>query len=231
MLRDLTDAPPGAPLGSRRAEVLDRLRAAPRPLGVLDLAGALGLHANTARFHLDGLVDDGLASREVEVRATPGRRRVVYAAQGAAPGPKSYALLAEMLAGLVVTMGGGGGQAVAAGRAWGRRLVESDPPSPRRSEDESVDRLQRLLEAVGFEPETVRDASGDVAVVNLRHCPFRDVAARRTDVVCALHRGLMEGALDEACSPWRAASLVPFVEPALCVARLERVTQSGAADD
>lgn len=228
MVRDLTDAPPGVPLGSRRAEVLERLRAASRPLGVVDLAGATGLHANTARFHLDGLVDDGLATRAIEVRATPGRRRVVYAAESAAPGPTSYALLAEMLVGLVLSMGGGGGQALAAGREWGRHLVERGAPSRRPTEDESVDRLQRLLEAVGFEPETVRDASGDTVVVTLHHCPFREVAVRRTDVVCALHRGLMEGALEEVCSPWRAAALVPFVEPTLCVARLERGTGPGA---
>lgn len=229
MPRDLTDAPPGAPLGSRRAEVLDRLRAARRPLGVLDLAGATGLHANTARFHLDGLVHDGLATREIEVRATPGRRRVVYAARGAAPGPRSYALLAEMLTGLVVTMGGGGAPAAATGREWGRHLVERDLPSRRTSEDEGVVRLRGLLEDVGFEPEVVQDGDGGV-VVNLHHCPFRDVASRHAEVVCALHRGLMEGALEELRSSWRSAALEPFVEPTLCVARLERVTGPGAVD-
>ena len=220
MLRALTDAPPGQPLGSRRAEVLDRLRAARRPLGVLDLASATGLHANTARFHLDGLVEDGLATREIEERTTPGRRRVLYAARGEAPGPRSYSLLSEMLTGLVATMGGGGAQAAEAGRDWGRHLVERDLPSQRASEEESLTRLQRLLENVGFEPETVRD--GSAAVVNLHHCPFRDVAVRHTDVVCALHLGLMQGALSELRSPWRATGLEPFVEPTLCVARLEK---------
>lgn len=221
MSRDLTDAPPAAPLGSRRAEVLDRLRAASGPLGVADLATATGLHANTARFHLDGLVDDGLATREIEQRTTPGRRRVLYAARGRAAGPHSYSLLSEMLTGLVVTMGGGGAQAADAGRAWGRHLVEREAPSQRVAEDETVARLQRLLADVGFEPETVQ-VDGDAAVVNLHHCPFREVAARHTDVVCALHLGLMQGALTELRSPWRATGLEPFVEPTLCIARLTK---------
>ncbi|MEP7764820.1 helix-turn-helix domain-containing protein [Sanguibacter sp. 25GB23B1] len=229
MPRSLTDAPPGQPLGSRRAEVLEKLRAARRPLGVLDLAAATGLHANTARFHLDGLVEDGLATREIEVRTTPGRRRVVYAVHGETPGPKSYSLLAEMLTGLVVSMGGGGAQAAEAGRDWGRHLVERGLPSQRASEEESVTRLQRLLEDVGFEPETVQD--GSAAVVNLHHCPFRDVAVRHTDVVCAIHLGLIQGALGELRSPWRATGLEPFVEPTLCVARLEKGTAPELPDE
>lgn len=224
----LTDAPSGQPLGSRRAEVLDRLRAARGPLGVLDLAAATGLHPNTARFHLDGLVDDGLATRETEERTTPGRRRVLYAARGEASGQTSYGLLAEMLTGLVVTMGGGRAQAAEAGRDWGRHLVESDLPSQRASDEESLARLERVLDDVGFAPETLQD--GPVAVVNLRHCPFRDVAVRHTDVVCALHLGLMQGALAELRSPWQATGLDPFVEPTLCVARIERSATTSARD-
>ena len=62
-------------LGRSRASVLDMLLAADAPLGVREVAQQMGLHPNTARFHLEALVDAGLAVREAEERDTPGRPR------------------------------------------------------------------------------------------------------------------------------------------------------------
>lgn len=216
----LTDAAPDAPvpLGSRRTQVLATLRTADRPLGVTEVAEATGLHTNTARFHLDGLVAAGLAHRTLEPRSTPGRRRVVYTAPTAEPASRSYGLLAEMLTGLVATMNGGGEPAVEAGRAWGRHLVERGLPSQRLSADDSLARLGRLLDDVGFQPEVAPDDAG--ATIALHHCPFREVAAEHQDVVCAIHLGLMQGALAELDAPWTATELRPFVSPRLCVAQL-----------
>src|SRR5207247_7545080 len=70
----------GAPLGQSRAHVLDLLRAAGSPAGVRDIADQAGLHPNTARFHLDALVDAGLAARAPKERTTPGRPSVAYRA-------------------------------------------------------------------------------------------------------------------------------------------------------
>src|SRR4051794_5451401 len=52
---ELTRPDPGtAPaLGERRTQVLAALRGANAPLTVGAVAGQVGLHANTARFHLD----------------------------------------------------------------------------------------------------------------------------------------------------------------------------------
>ena len=74
-----------SPLGRSRADVLDMLRAADGPLGVREVAQRMGLHPNTARFHLEALVEAGLAVRETEDRETPGRPRIGYRA--AADGP------------------------------------------------------------------------------------------------------------------------------------------------
>jgi predicted ArsR family transcriptional regulator len=192
---------------------------------VPEVAELTGLHVNTARFHLDGLVADGLAERGVEDRATPGRPRILYAASAAAPGPRSFGLLAEMLTGLVASLDGAGPAAVEAGRAWGRHLVERPPPSQRIDADDATARLNRVLDAIGFQPQLRRDGEHDE--VRLHHCPFREVAERHTDVVCALHLGLMQGALGELQAPLEAESLEPFVTPNLCVGRLRRT--SGAA--
>ena len=76
-----------SPLGRSRADVLDMLRAADGPLGVREVAQRMGLHPNTARFHLEALADAGLAVRETQDRDTPGRPRIGYRA--VADGPAS----------------------------------------------------------------------------------------------------------------------------------------------
>jgi predicted ArsR family transcriptional regulator len=216
-------------LGGRRAEVLAGLRAAGRPLSVIDVARLTGLHSNTARFHLDGLVGDGLAQRSVEERDVPGRPRVLYAAQDQVPGARSYGLLAEMLTGLVASLPDAGPAAVEAGRAWGRHLVDRSAPSQKVDATDAIARLNRVLDAVGFQPESRPGRTKKDTEIRLHHCPFREVAERHGDVVCALHLGLMHGALDELGAPLEATSLQPFVTSDLCVATLRTQPRPGAA--
>ncbi|MFI8092770.1 helix-turn-helix transcriptional regulator [Streptomyces sp. NPDC086080] len=63
---------------------------------------------------------------------------------------------------------------------------------------------------------------GTDRVLRLHHCPFREVAQRRPDIVCAIHLGLMRGTVETLRAPLAAASLEPFVTPHLCVATLRR---------
>jgi predicted ArsR family transcriptional regulator len=215
----LIDPPTEVVAGTRRTDVLGRLRDASEPLSAADIAARTGLHVNTARFHLDRLVADGLAERMPEPRDVPGRPRIVYQAQGQPSGPRSYGLLAEMLTGLVASRSDAGPAAMEAGRAWGRHLVERPAPSERVDVDEAVARLSRVLESTGFRPET-RKVGKRAIEIDLLHCPFREVAERHQDVVCAIHLGLMQGALAELRSAVKAESLKPFVTPSVCVARL-----------
>jgi predicted ArsR family transcriptional regulator len=102
----LTDLTAEVAVGARRAEVIAKLQAAQEPLTVAQMAKRTGLHVNTARFHLDGLVGDGLATRTVEERATPGRPRILYTIRLGGLGPRSFGLLAEMLTGLITSLAG-----------------------------------------------------------------------------------------------------------------------------
>jgi predicted ArsR family transcriptional regulator len=215
----LTDLPPEFPSGTRRTDVLALLRQTDRPLSVVEVANAMNVHVNTARFHLDGLVDEGLAERTSEPRDTRGRPRILYSSEGAPPGPRSYKLLAEMLTGLVSTLEDGGSATVELGKMWGRHLIERPAPSERIDAQEALVRLESLLEKVGFQPEA--GPSGEGVEVRLRHCPFREVAQKHTDVVCAIHLGLIQGALEELGAPLAATSLEPFVTPQMCVAHLQ----------
>ena len=184
----------GAPLGQSRAHVLDLLRAAGSPVGVRDIAGQAGLHPNTARFHLDALVDAGLAARAPKERTTPGRPSMAYraVAGGETMGRRRYRLLAEMLTSLIAGM----------------------LPKP----GEAVERLTATMAEIGFAPEAVTD--GTQYQLRLRQCPFREVAENHQDVVCQLHLGLMQGALAQMRAPVTADRLQPFAEPSLCIAYL-----------
>jgi predicted ArsR family transcriptional regulator len=76
--RELLAPDVSAPLGRSQGRVLELLREAGTPLGVQEVASRCGLHPNTVRCHLDALVEAGLATREPQLRATPGRPSIVY---------------------------------------------------------------------------------------------------------------------------------------------------------
>jgi predicted ArsR family transcriptional regulator len=225
----LVDAPPPVPAGTRREQVLGLLRSSAAPRSVAEVAEATGLHLNTARFHLDALVKDQLAERLAEPREVPGRPRILYSAQGPQPGPRSYALLAEMLTGLVSSFKGGEAATVEAGRAWGKHLVDRPAPSEQVDAEEAVARLNRMLDAIGFQPEAGPGKTKRDTDVQLHHCPFREVAQRHNDVVCTIHLGLMQGALEALHAPVEATALEPFVRPNLCIARLRTTATTSRA--
>jgi predicted ArsR family transcriptional regulator len=216
-------APEGiAPLGDSRAGVLEMLRSADAAVDVREVAKRTGLHANTARFHLEALVDAGLAVREAQERETPGRPRIGYRATADMPaGPRRYRLLAEMLASLVaVRLPCPQVQVEEAGREWGAYLTERPRPYQRPDAARAVGQLAGIMTELGFAPQAVPDGDGQRYRLCLRQCPFREVAQQHQDVVCTLHLGMMRGVLAQMRAPVTAVSLEPFAEPGLCVAHL-----------
>ena len=209
-----------SPLGRSRADVLDMLRAADGPLGVREVAHGKGLHPNTARFHLEALVEAGLATRGTQDREAPGRPRIGYRASDDAPaGRRRYRLLAEMLTTLIAaTVPEPAAAAETAGREWGAYLAEQPPPYARPARAEAVAGLTAILDELGFAPRA--EAGQDGYRLGLHHCPFREVAQHHQDVICPLHLGLMRGALTRMRAPLTADRLDPFAEPGLCLARL-----------
>jgi predicted ArsR family transcriptional regulator len=208
-----------------RARILQALRASAAGLDARQAATRVSVHPNTARWHLERLVDAGLATRANEARARPGRPRVVFKATQ--PDEKTslggYGLLAEMLlAYLVQAAGAPADAAVRLGGAWGSYLV-TDRPSPLETVPvkEALDRLLALLSGLGFDPEAAASAGG--SSILLHRCPFRELAEKRSDVVCSIHLGLMRGVMAELRAPVEILALHPFVEPSLCRAELELI--------
>lgn len=217
--------------GASRLRILDLLRRAGGPLGLSELAERTGLHVNTVRFHLERLEADRLVVRETENRSQPGRPRLTFTATprpDLGPERRSYRLLAEMLAGFFATaVPDVSVEATRIGQVWGGYLTTRPAPYRRATEEEAVAELLRVLEDVGFAPESTEDESGHRIL--LRQCPFLEVAEAHREVACSVHRGLMQGTLAELRAPLGVDELLPFAEPSGCVAHARRLPPSESA--
>jgi predicted ArsR family transcriptional regulator len=214
----LGQAPADVP--SRREQVLATLRAARDPLSINAIAERLGVHANTVRFHLDGLVAAGRVDQLSGDVGGPGRPANVYRARREMDrnGPSNYRLLARIMTSrLAATERRPAAAARDLGRTWGPSLIGEESPAA-ATRAAALTRLTNLLDDLGFEPE--RGNTSRAKQVRLRHCPFLDLVDDHADIVCALHLGLMQGALSALDAPVTVDQLDRFVEPDLCVAHV-----------
>ena len=191
-------------------------------MSIVAIADELGVHPNTVRFHLDSLVAADQVEQVEPGRKGPGRPPLMFQAvrQMDRGGTRHYRLLAEILSMAFAAEPDPQAKAVAAGRAWGLKLESGleSPPEAATSAEESIDRLVEVLDELGFAPE--RRVSGGEQQVGLRHCPFLELAETRAAVVCPIHLGLMQGAMETWGAPVSVDRLEAFVEPDLCVAHL-----------
>jgi len=197
-----------------RRQVLDVLRTAPEPLDASAVAEQLGLHVTTARFHLDQLTAAGLVQRRVGAEKRRGRPRLLYATAGSVREEDAREQLIQVLAAALAREEDPDADASSAGRRWAETFELPDPEDP-------VPGLVEVFERLGFDPLT----DTEVGTIRLRACPFRGAAREHPEVVCAVHRGLIEQLLGGAAPQ---ARLLPFVEPELCVVALDRRLASSA---
>ena len=192
------------------------------PLDSHDLGRLVGLHANTVRSHVEQLIEAGLVRAVTAPAAGRGRPRVLYeAVADVAPEQHSgYRLLAQILANIDQPPAA----AERAGRAWGGYMTERPRPFSRISVDEATHRVVELFDQLGFMPEAIEEHAE--RKILLHRCPFREVAESNQKVVCAVHLGMLRGALSEMGAPLQATRLEPFVEPTLCIAHLREGTAS-----
>jgi predicted ArsR family transcriptional regulator len=200
-----------------RQRVLEMLAGEPAPLTAQQLATTLALHVTTVRFHLEHLEQAGLVVRETRHAGRRGRPSAHYRAVDADPAQAREEMidaLADALAGGAFRAPGtrsAGWSAADESRAAGRRWAEQLPAPAGEPREAIVEAFTRL----GFDPEP----DGDV--VRLRSCPFREAARRHPQVVCQVHRGLVEG-IAARTGPGTPVDveLAPFVEPDACLVRL-----------
>jgi predicted ArsR family transcriptional regulator len=173
---------------TRYAIYLELARSA-KPLATADIAESLGLHVNTVRPHLERMRDVGLLDVQSENRGAVGRPQHRYSLAADAPSlglePPTFALLARMLARAAGLAGASADDAADAGREQGRSDATRAVGRP------CLDALVRELDRLGFDPAVAGDDHN--ATVAFAHCPFRELAEANPDLVCGLHRGLVEG--------------------------------------
>lgn len=169
------------------------LARAPQPLATAEIAETLALHPNTVRPHLERMREVGLLEVTTDGQGTVGRPQHRYSLAPDAPSlglePPAFPTLARMLLRLASTAGLSAADAVEAGREQGAADA-GQAPRARTCAEAVVAELARL----GFDPAGVSDDAA--TTIAFTHCPFRELAEANPDLVCGLHRGIVEGFVD-----------------------------------
>ncbi|MFU8874557.1 helix-turn-helix transcriptional regulator [Micromonospora sp. SL4-19] len=172
-----------------RRALYDYVRGQDHPVTRDEAAEAQRISRNLAAFHLDKLVGAGLLQARYQAPTDQprgrGRTPKVYEAT---PGcialtipERRYDLVGEILAQAVAenpTDARSAALRLAAqrGEAIGRQIGGGRP-------------VAAVLAELGFEP------AGDEELIRLRNCPFHELAAQQTELVCGLNEAFIAGLL------------------------------------
>jgi predicted ArsR family transcriptional regulator len=195
-----------------RYRLYRHLRLSGRPVPIRELAARLSLHPNTLRPHLRRLQEVGLVTSHSH-RGAVGRPQTVYLALDREDREgRDYRLLSDILCGVL----GGKRQQERAqelAREWGVYLAGRATPRPgaRRRGGPDLAVLQEALAEAGFEPRFRRRSAKTVEIA-LRHCPFKDLVEEHRELVCGVHRGLLEGILSASRPSLSLAGFDPATE-------------------
>jgi predicted ArsR family transcriptional regulator len=194
-----------------RFAIYKELGRSPAPLSATDLAERLALHPNTVRPHLDRMREAGLVEVEPIHRGTVGRPQLRYSLAPGAPGlgldPPAHTLLAGLLAALAEQIGGDGLDAANLGRRWG-----TEASGRRQTGRGCLGALVAELDRLGFDPVESELGGGGARTRRVRvdflHCPFRELAEAYPELVCNLHRGIVEGVVVNSARTGPSAGMV-----------------------
>jgi len=166
------------------------LARAPKPLATAEVAESLDLHPNTVRPHLERMREVGLLEVSADPQGSVGRPQHLYSLAPDAPSlgfePPAFPVLARMLLRLAASAEILAADAVEAGREQG--ALDATRPDRRGSCEQA---LAAELDSLGFDPASVTEDTS--LTVAFTRCPFRELAEANPDLVCSLHRGLVEG--------------------------------------
>lgn len=173
-----------------RRALYDYVRSQDHPVTREEAADAQHISRSLAAFHLDKLVGAGLLQTRYEAPTDQARGRgrtpKVYEA---APGcisltipERRYDLIGEILAQAVA-------QDPADARSAALRLAEQRGVAIGHGVDGGGSVVAVLAE-LGFDP------ADDDERIRLRNCPFHELAAQQTELVCGLNQAFVGGLLD-----------------------------------
>jgi len=166
------------------------LARAPKPLATAEIAETLDLHPNTVRPHLERMRDVGLLEVIADAQGSVGRPQHRYSLAPDAPSlgfeAPAFPVLARMLLRLAASAQVPAVDAIEAGREHG--ALDAARPDRRGSCEQA---LTAELDGLGFDPASALEDS--CLTVAFTRCPFRELAEANPELVCSLHRGLVEG--------------------------------------
>jgi predicted ArsR family transcriptional regulator len=245
MTSDLTPASPQAPapFGVEAVSVLadevrrglyEFIRRVHRPVTREEAAGAAGISAKLAAFHLDKLVVAGLLTSRYDspggVRRV-GRKPKVYEPSATdiriSIPERRPDILAEILVDAVLDQGRGEDARSAALRTARRRGEELGATTRARTRpgrlgpERSLTLSESVLEEHGFEPD--RRSPTEVRLLN---CPFHPLAARSPGLVCGINHAFLDGFL----TGLRAAGIDAVLAPHQGRCCVELRAAAGGAD-
>lgn len=175
---------------TRYAIYLELARAA-SPLSTADIAESLDLHPNTVRPHLERMREVGLLDVEVDGRGAVGRPQHRYTIAADAPSlglePSGFRMLARLMTQVAGLSDLPPDTVAAVARPEGALAAAERNAAP----SACVEALTAELSDLGFDPAVARDSR--VTTIAFTRCPFRELAEQFPDLVCHLHRGMIEG--------------------------------------
>ena len=188
------------------------------PVSRDEAAAALGVARSVAAFHLDKLAEAGLCDvefRRTSERSGPGAgrpaklyRRSALAREVSVPA-RRYDVAGHLLAQAMGRAGARQEPAADSLHDVAREFGESLGQEARRragrrpTRPQVLDAVVEVLAEHGYEPRR------DGRTVVLRNCPFHDLAAEHTDLVCGMNRDLLDGLTQGAQAPRIRARLDP----------------------
>lgn len=217
--------------------VLAALAEQARPVTTNELVEAVGLHANTVRAHLQELTAAGLVRMETLPPAGRGRPAHQYAItdEGRSvprvsdPAFAEYRGLTTAFATyLAARSDAPSDEAREIGRSWGRQLAAGEGADAGADAADASAFVIRLLARLGFTPVPPAEDAPDEGIA-LRTCPLLELAEEMPEVICQVHQGLVEGALDQYGSGTTDVDLQPFIEPGACRLHLREAPGSRRA--
>lgn len=188
-----------------RHSIFRFIAGAGRPVGVAELTEYVQLNHNAVRQHLAVLRGAGLVDEQLETSNRPGRPRLLYSLAPEAAGRWGTTGPFELLASALAEALGSGDAPYEVGVRLGRQ--RAGQLRPRYPGAEPPELVQAEMLERGFRPSM--KAKGSLVEYSLQRCPFSSVAEQNPQVVCELHRGLMDGLSEGLDQPVRVVEFTP----------------------
>jgi predicted ArsR family transcriptional regulator len=198
-----------------------------------EAAEAIGISRALAAFHLDKLVDAGLAEARFERRTGrsgpgAGRPAKLYrrtATEVAASIPdRHYDLAAAILADAVAESAASGDPVAGTLGVVAHRVGSVLGGQVRDTDTDDDAEVERALRASGYEPELSADGT-----ITLGNCPFHRLAERHRDLVCGMNVHLVSGILDGLGTAADRLTAQLHPSPGHCCARIVADAAAGSS--